>query len=188
MCENLDDGLTLHSGCMLVKVNLSNKLRNRLQREMKNETTMSGSESNTLLSDTLNEQNVGDGDNESESGDLTMDLLPDSCRFTTMVHVPTYTDLFYNDDDDDDDDENDGDGGEDDEEDEEDEEREVDEKSEEEREAENRKPAKLQQQVSPMIMYIQRNSRFRLVLLSDDFSDYKSKFDLSNARTTVRIL
>lgn len=86
--------------------------------------------------------------NDSDTEDLTMDFVPDSCRFTSMIPITTlddqnlhaahYDDSFAD---------------------------EADSAS-----------ASQQRQVYPMAMYVQKNSRLKIVLLSQNISDELYQF------------
>lgn len=151
-----DENLTLPSRCYLVKVNISNKLYNSLIREA-NAINISSTLSNRVFNDSpeLSQQSETN-ESDTESNDLTMDLLPDSFRFTSTVSMRSASNMLddliaaededdQNDDEDDDDEEN--------------------------------------NYGNVLTMYVQTNSRLKLILLSLNSTEEPYQID-----NTIRVV
>lgn len=151
-----DENLTLPSRCYLVKVNISNKLYNSLIREA-NAINISSTLSNRVFNDSPELSQQSETNNsDTESNDLTMDLLPDSFRFTSAVSMRSASNMLddliaaededdQNDDEDDDDEEN--------------------------------------NYGNVLTMYVQTNSRLKLILLSLNSTEEPYQID-----NTIRVV
>lgn len=134
----------LPSGCYLLKIHLPKRLLNRLLKEASSNlnTSDSSSETDSILEET---------NKASSEGDLTMDVLPESTRFTTTVSINSFglennSSLNENDCIEDD-------------------------------------PGEALEDLHQVTLYVQKNSRLKLVLLSLETS--KEQFELES---TIRIV
>jgi hypothetical protein len=87
MCNEMRQDLTLPSGCYLVKINLTKCLYDRIcfQQQIKSNRLENSDDENRESDENESEQMIQneDEDNVSINNDLIMDLLPQSTRFTT---------------------------------------------------------------------------------------------------------
>lgn len=91
-CEPVNENLILPSGCFLVKVNLSKRFLSFIQNESGKNSAINDSDENSSL---LDESDVISNSDETKSisSELTMDILPESTRFTTSVALNSLKDL-----------------------------------------------------------------------------------------------
>ena len=161
-CVPFNSNLTLPSRCYLVKVNVSTKLYNILIREASNLTysSLSNRTKDFTINDTSINNNPQDrNDTDSESNDLEMDLLPESYRFTSDVSIRLASNIFedlLNDDVNDNNDDEENDDYDDNEE---------------------------NKYGNALTMYVQTNSRLKLITLSANSDD--EQFQIDN---TIRVV
>ena len=171
-CVTLNEELTLPSGCHLVKININKRLFDRLYNDSSSVHKISTNENNSdnLDSDSirLNEPCVVSRENDDENDDLIMDILPETTRFTTTVSMSSIDafgiDLENTVQDDDliEDD--------------------LDVNYSPKLEHSSKQVVQTTQQLA---MYVQKNSRLKLVLLSVDMS--KDKYEIDNLIRIVSI-
>lgn len=169
-CVTLNEELTLPSGCHLVKINVNKRLFDRLYNDSPSVHKINENSSDNLDSDSirLNESSAASRENDDENDDLIMDTLPETTRFTTTISMSSIDafgiDLENTVQEDDliDDDVVDHSPS-----------------------LEHSKQQQVQVQTQQLAMYVQKNSRLKLVLLSTDMS--KDKYEIDNLIRIVSI-